>query len=78
MQAALAIMAAQTDAFIPHYQLQKPNLHSIPHSFFHGISLKLPLKSQSMSFATSATTPKPLTIFVATKKVVTSGEATEG
>ncbi|RXH83571.1 hypothetical protein DVH24_005824 [Malus domestica] len=53
-------------------QLQNPNLHLIPHSFFHGISLKLPLKSQSMSFAASATTPKPLTVFIATKKVVTS------
>ncbi|KAM0996680.1 hypothetical protein ACFX14_006747 [Malus domestica] len=73
MQAALAIMAAQTVMLSSptlFSQLQNPNPHSIPHSFFHGVSLKLPFKSQSMSFAASAAAPKPLTVVAATKKAV--------
>ncbi|KAM1040481.1 hypothetical protein TB2_029322 [Malus domestica] len=71
MQTASAVMAAQTViASSPTLfsQLKNPNPRSIPRSSFHGVSLKLPLKSQSMSFAAAA--PKPLTVVAATKKAV--------
>ncbi|KAM1056310.1 hypothetical protein ACFX13_030476 [Malus domestica] len=69
MQTASAVMAAQTViASSPTLfsQLKYPNPRSITHSSFHGVSLKLALKSQSMSFAA----PKPLTVIAATKKAV--------
>ncbi|KAM1807049.1 hypothetical protein ACFX11_030108 [Malus domestica] len=72
MQTASAVMAAQTViASSPTLfsQLKNPNPRSIPRSSFHGVSLKLPLKSQSMSFAAAAA-PKPLTVVAATKKAV--------
>ncbi|CAN6695579.1 unnamed protein product [Malus baccata var. baccata] len=73
MQTASAVMAAHTViASSPTLfsQLKYPNPRSIPHSSFHGVSLKLPLKSQSMSFSAAAAAPKPLTVVAATKKAV--------
>ncbi|XP_062013938.1 superoxide dismutase [Cu-Zn], chloroplastic [Rosa rugosa] len=74
MQAALAAMAAHSVILSVYSSptlfasIQTPNPHPTLHSSFHGVSLKLPIKSQSMSLAAAA--PKTLTVVAATKKAV--------
>ncbi|KAL6276233.1 hypothetical protein ACE6H2_019834 [Prunus campanulata] len=91
MQAALAAMAAHTVMLSTYSsptlfaQIQSPNSHPLPHSSFHGLSVKLPLKSQFQSMSLAAAhkpltvvdatekavaVPKPLTVVAATKKAV--------
>ncbi|CAB4282659.1 unnamed protein product [Prunus armeniaca] len=75
MQAALAAMAAHTLMLSTYSsptlfsQIQSPNSHPLPHSSFHGLSVKLPLKSQFQSMSLAAA-HKPLTVVAATKKAV--------
>lgn len=75
MQAALAAMAAHSvilstySSLTLFSQIQTPNTHPTLHSSFHGVSLKVPIKSQSQSLSVAAA-PKPLTVVAATKKAV--------
>lgn len=75
MQAALVAMAAHSvilSAYSSHTlfsQIQTPITHPTLHSSFHGVSLKVPVKSQSQSISVAAA-PNPLTVVAATKKAV--------
>ncbi|KAF3455163.1 hypothetical protein FNV43_RR05611 [Rhamnella rubrinervis] len=71
MQASLAAMVAQTIIFShsPSHTLFSPLSNPAPplHSSFHGVSLKLPRQSQSLTLAAA---PKPSAIVAETKKAV--------